>query len=139
MGSKFMVFKFKDMIKTAVFAVLGIMFIAAALYLVMAKTGGEEVYKPGTYSSDVVLPDGNFTVEVTVGKNKIKSVSVTNTSETIPVFYPLVESTAKDIEEKIVSMQVLPEETLGQSPMTEKMLLEAVEKSLEKAKENAGN
>ena len=41
MGSKFMVFKFKDMIKTAVFAVLGIMFIAAALYLVMAKTGGE--------------------------------------------------------------------------------------------------
>ena len=87
----------------------------------------------------MVLPDGNFTVEVTVGKNKIKSVSVTNTSETIPVFYPLVESTAEDIEEKIVSMQVLPEETVGQSPMTEKMLLEAVEKSLEKAKENAGN
>jgi uncharacterized protein with FMN-binding domain len=137
-SSKFMVFKFKDMVKTTVFAILGVILIAAAVYIFLGRVGGEEVYRPGTYSSDVVLPDGNFTVEVKVGKNKIKSVSVINSSETISAFYPLVESTAEEVEEYVVKEQKTEPKEETQTPMTEKMLLEAVEKSLEKAKLNAG-
>ena len=135
MGSRFMVLKLKDIVKTAVVAVLGVVLVILAINTVLGK-GGEEkcMYKPGTYSSEINLSTGSLTVEVEVGKNKIKSVSVTDTTETIPVFYPLFEITAESMEEEILSAQNTDFALMGNAPETEKMILQAVEKNIEKAK-----
>ena len=139
MGGKFLVLKFKDIVKTAVFAVIGILFFAAVIYFAFGRGDAKPTaYVPGTYSSQIELSEGRMTVEVKVGKNKIKSVSVTNESETIPVFYPLFESASKEIGKKVVKEQSTDISLETGSPMTEKMLLEAVEKNLEKARQNAG-
>ena len=138
MGSRFMVLKFRDIVKTAVFAVIGILFFVFVLNMVLG--GGKDdkaVYKPGVYSSEIDLSEGRMTVEVKVVKNKIKSVSVSNMSETVPVFYPLFESTAEKIEKLVLKEQSTDVALNSGSPMTEKMLLEAVEKNLEKAKKEA--
>lgn len=138
MGSRFMVLKLKDIVKTAVVAVLGVVLVILAINTVLGK-GGEEkcMYKPGTYSSEINLSTGSLTVEVEVGKNKIKSVSVTDTTETIPVFYPLFEITAESMEEEILSAQNTDFALMGNAPETEKMILQAVEKNIEKAKAEA--
>jgi len=137
MGSKFMVLKLKDIVKTALFAVLGIVFFALVINGVFGDKGEEkDVYMPGTYSSEISLPSGNLSVELKVGKNKIKSVSVTDTTETIPVFYPLFESTAEIMEKQIVEAQGTDFALKGDAPYTEQMILEAVEKNLEKAKKS---
>ena len=138
MGSRFMVLKLKDIVKTAVVAVLGVVLVILAINTVLGK-GGEEkcMYKPGTYSSEINLSTGSLTVEVEVGKNKIKSVSVTDTTETIPVFYPLFETTAQTMEKEIISAQSTDFALMGNAPETEKMILQAVEKNIEKAKAEA--
>ena len=103
MGSRFMVLKLKDIVKTAMVAVLGVVLVILAINTVFGRNGEEKcMYKPGTYSSEINLSTGSLTVELEVGKNKIKSVSVTDTTETIPVFYPLFESTAEKMEKEVM-------------------------------------
>ncbi|HIT73841.1 MAG TPA: hypothetical protein IAD10_09305, partial [Candidatus Fimicola cottocaccae] len=57
------------------------------------------------------------------------------TSETIPVFYPLFESTAEYIGNEVVKLQdvskvTVPEETA----VTGNLIIDAIEESLQKAK-----
>lgn len=135
MGGKFLVLKFKDIVKTAVFAVIGILFFAAVIYFVFGRGDAKPTaYVPGTYSSQIELSQGRMTVEVKVGKNKIKSVSVTNESETIPVFYPLFESAAKDVEKHLKKEQQMSYVPEGDTEMTSQLILQAVERSLQQAR-----
>ena len=134
MGSRFMVLKLKDIVKTAAVAVLGVVLVILAINTVFGKGEEKCMYKPGTYSSEINLSTGSLNVEVEVGKNKIKSVSVTDTTETIPVFYPLFETTAEIMEEEILSAQSTDFALMGNAPETEKMILQAVERNIEKAK-----
>ena len=116
MGGKFLVLKFKDIVKTAVFAVIGILFFAAVIYFVFGRGDAKPTaYVPGIYSSQIELSEGRMTV-----------------------FYPLFESASKEIGKKVVKEQSTDISLETGSPMTEKMLLEAVEKNLEKARQNAG-
>ena len=137
MGSRFMVLKLRDVLKTALFAVAGVVIIVLIFNMFFGNKGDAAgVYMPGTYSSEISLPSGNLMVELKVGKNRIKSVSVTDTAETIPVFYPLFESTAESMEKQILEAQGTDFALKGEAPYTEQMILEAVEKNLEKAKQS---
>lgn len=136
-ANRFMVLKFRDIIKTALFAVIGAAIIAGVLYFILS--GGSEnnqVYNPGTYSSDIVLDNGKVTVEVTVSKTKIKSVELKESTEEIPVFYPLFESAADNIGNYVVKEQELSYVPDEHSSVTSGLVLDAVERSLEQAKVN---
>ncbi|MCJ7855871.1 hypothetical protein MUJ63_06080 [Lachnospiraceae bacterium NSJ-143] len=134
-ANRFMVLKFRDIIKTAVFALIGVLIILCAVYFIFsARASKEQVYNPGTYSSDIVLDNGRMTVEVKVSKTKIKSVKLTNCSEDVPVFYPLFESTAENVEKHLKKEQELSFVPDEDTPETSRVILQAVEKSLEQAK-----
>ena len=134
-GSKFMVIKLKELMKTAVFAVLGVAIIVALIYFAVGKLGDRQaVYKPGVYSSQIELQNGNVVVEVKVGKNKIKKVSISSDSETVPVFYPLFDTVAEDIGKQVVKQQTTQLEIEGDGSVTTALILDAVEDSLEQAR-----
>ena len=136
-ANRFMVLKFRDIIKTALFAVIGAAIIAGVLYFILS--GGSEnnqVYNPGTYSSDIVLDNGKVTVEVTVSKTKIKSVELKESTEEIPVFYPLFASAADNIGNYVVIEQELSYVPDAYSSVPSGLVLDAVERSLEQAKVN---
>lgn len=134
-SSRFMVLKFKDIIKTALFAVIGILIIICAVYFIFTdREDKKQVYNPGTYYSDIVLENGRMTVEVTVSKTKIKSVKLTNCSEDIPVFYPLFESAAADVEKHLKKEQELSFVPDEDTAVTSGLIMQAVERSLSQAK-----
>ena len=72
-------------------------------------------------------------VEIVVDKNNIKSVSLTDTPETISVFYPLVETTAQELAKEIVKQQSTAIDVSSQNTYTAQLILDAVEKGLAQA------
>ena len=72
-------------------------------------------------------------VEIVVDKNKIKSVSLTDTPETISVFYPLVETTAQELAKEIVKQQSTAIDVSSQNTYTAQLILDAVKKGLAQA------
>lgn len=133
-GTRFMVIKFKELVKTAIFAILGIIIIIGLIYFFLPKAQQNALYEPGTYKAEVNLNGQTAQVEVSVSKDKIKSVKLTEVSEAIPVFYPLAESTAGELAAAIVQSQSLDVAVSEQSAYTAELLLDAVGRGLEKAK-----
>ena len=137
-GSKFMVVKLKEVLKTALFAVLGVILIIALIHFFLSdKSDAKSAYVPGTYTSEIALDDGSVSVEVTVGEDKITSVEVINTSETVPVFYPLIDAQAQEIAQKVIEAQSTDIEVSSEAPITSQMILNAVNESLQKAAQTA--
>ncbi len=130
-GTKFVVIKFRELVKTVVFAILGVIIIVGLIYFFLPK---EEtaVYRPGTYYSEFTLNGETAEVEIVVDKNNIKSVSLMNMPETISVFYPLVETTAKEVGKEIVKQQSTAID-ISQNTYTAQLILDAVEKGLAEA------
>ena len=134
-GSKFMVIKLRELMKTAAFAVLGVAIIVALIYFAVGRLGDSQaVYNPGVYSSQIELQNGNVMVEVKVGKTKIKKVTVSSDSETVPVFYPLFNTVAEDIGKQVVKQQTTQLEIEGDGSVTTALILDAVEESLAQAR-----
>ena len=91
MGStKFMVVKAKELIKTAVFAVLGVIILVGliAFFLNMGKEDG--AYRDGTYYGEMQLGGETAEVAVTIAEGRIADVSMEETTEAVAVFYPLL-------------------------------------------------
>ncbi|OUQ60470.1 hypothetical protein B5E58_00965 [Tyzzerella sp. An114] len=134
--TRFMVIKFKELVKTAIFAILGTILIIAIIYfLIPHNSDDKSVYVPGVYTSKIGVNDDSLNIELTVDESQIKSVKLIHTSETIPVFYPLFESTAEYIGNEVVKLQdvskvTVPEETA----VTGNLIIDAIEESLQKAK-----
>lgn len=130
-----MVFKLKELLKTAIFAILGVLIIIALIYFFLPKSSGTtSAYAPGVYTSELYLNDEKVAVEVTVSKNKIKAVNLIHTNETVPVFYPLLESAMDTIGKEIVKKQSLDVTLPPEAQVTGQCILDAAAKSLEQAR-----
>ena len=132
-GTKFIVIKFRELVKTAVFAILGVIIIIGLIYFFLPKGEQTALYNPGTYYAQFVLNGEMAEVEIVVDKNSIKSVSLTEMPETISVFYPLVETTAAEIGDEIVRQQSTAIDVSSQNTYTAELILNAVEKGLAQA------
>ena len=127
-GTRFVVIKFRELVKTIVFAILGVIIIIGLIYFFLPKEEETAVYRPGTYYSQFTLHGETAEVEIVVDKNNIKSVSLTDMPETISVFYPLVETTAKEVgKEQSTAIDI------SQNTYTAQLILDAVEKGLAEA------
>lgn len=102
--TKFMVIRLKELIKTAVFAIIGAAIIIALIILIVPNNSNKK-YKSGTYTTNITLGNETASVSLTFDKDTITDVSFIPITSTMAVFYPTVQTTADDICAQILSTQ----------------------------------
>ncbi len=145
--TKIVVLRMKEIIYSAIFALLGILFIVLLIIMfvpdksedtapeVPAPTVSEVSYIPGVYSTTVNLGNQTIDIEVMVDADTITSVELVNLSEEVETMFPLVEPSFEDISKQILSTQSVDSVTYSSdAKYTSLVILEAIETSLEKAR-----
>ncbi len=134
MGTKIVVVQMKQLIRTVIFTVLGILLIGVLIYFFIPKDDNSSaIYNPGTYKSEIILHNNPVTVEVTVSEDEILDIQLLNMGETQEVFYPLFSQSMETLSAAIIENQSLEVEYEKDASMTNEILLKAVDKALEQA------
>lgn len=137
MGStKFVVVKAKDLIKTAVFAVLGVIIIVGLItfFLHMGDDENTGMYRDGTYYGEVSTGGALTEIAVKVKDGQIAKISMEEPAEAVAVFYPLLEDTAEVVGKAVVESQSLEVEVSPENAYSAQLILDTVAECLEKAK-----
>lgn len=132
MASKIFVVKLRDVIKTAVFAILGIVIIAAIIAFFSGSN--KSAYNEGTYNSEIILYGNPVELSVTVSKNEIESISLEQLNETQEVFYPTFSSCIDEISQQVIKLQSTDIELNKDYEVTGGILLNAIDTALNEAK-----
>ena len=136
MGStKFVVVKAKELVKTAVFAILGVIIIVGLItfFLHMGDKENTGLYRDGTYYGEMNLGGETAEVSVKIKNGKIKEVSMEEPTESVSVFYPLLERTAEEIGNAVVENQSLSVEVSAENAHSAQRVLDAIAECLEQA------
>lgn len=134
MGSKFIVIKFRDVLKKFILTVIGFAIIGGILYFCIQENDDEACYNEGVYSSEIILHNNPVSVQVTVSKSEITDISLLNMDETQAVFYPLFQQSLNEIANEIIEKQSTNIVLSNDKSTTGGILLKAVNSALEKAK-----
>ena len=136
MGStKFVVVKARELIKTAVFAVLGVIIIVGLItfFLHMGDDENTGMYRDGTYYGEMETGGEITEIAVVIEDGEIADVSVEETTEAVAVFYPLLETAVEEVGQAIVESQSLTVEVDPENAYSAQLVLDAVAECLEKA------
>lgn len=136
--TKIVVLHMKEIIYTAIFAILGIILILLLLFMFLPKNkeakSNEEKYMPGVYTSTVTLNNTALEVEVTVDESHINSIRFSNLDETVTTMYPLIQPTIEDIAEQVYDNQSLENIQYSEdNPYTSQIIVNAIDEALKKA------
>lgn len=150
--TKIVVFHMKELIYTAIFAALGILFIVLLIMMFLpdkeespspdnsvseessTAADSDAIYIPGIYTTELVLGNQSIDVEVIVEKNTISSIRMVNLSDAVTTMYPLLEPTFESICSQVYELQTLEGVTYStDTKYTSLVLLEAIQNSLDKA------
>ena len=137
MGStKFVVVKAKELVKTAVFAVLGVIIIVGLItfFLHMGDDENTGMYRDGTYYGEMETGGEITEIAVEIRNGEIADVSVEETTEAVAVFYPLLETAVEEVGREVVATQSLTAEVSSENAYSAQLVLDAVAECLEKAK-----
>jgi len=150
-NTKIVVLRMKEIIYSAIFALLGILFVVLLIIMFVpdkddkeapeltAPTVSEGKYMPGIYSTTVSLGSQTLDIEVMVDANTITSIELVNLSEEVETMFPLIEPSFEDLSAQIMSTQSLENITYpSDAKYTSLVILEAIEASLNKAKVSTG-
>lgn len=132
--NKFMVIKLKELIKTIVFAILGVIIIMGLIYFVLPKSEKNAQYQSGTYTAEINLGSQSIPLSVTVDKHSIQDISLGDLPESVPVFYPLLQETAQEVKEKVLEKQNTDVSLSSENTHTAKLILDAISQGLAQAK-----
>ena len=129
--TRFMVVKAKELIKTAVFAVLGVIILVGliAFFLNMGKHDG--AYRDGTYYEEIQLGEETAEVAVTIAEGRIAAVSMEE--ETEAVFYPLLAEVTETVGQAVIENQSAEIAVESENPHSAQAILDAVAACLEQA------
>ena len=136
-GTRIIVLQLREIIKTAVFVLIGLLVILLLVYLFIPRNKPEvrsDLYVPGTYTAEIILHNNPVDVGVTVSKDKILGITMTNLAETQEVFYPLFQPAMDDISKAIVESQSTDIVPSMDYPITGQIILDAVNAALAQAK-----
>lgn len=138
--TKIVVFHMKEIIYTAVFAVLGIILILVLLFMFLPGHSGRKhtpkEYMPGIYTSSITLNGTPLEIEVSVDKDHINSVRFSNLDETVTAMFPLLQPAMEDIADQVVKNQSADNIRSGKEDAYTSMLIaDAVGEALKKAGE----
>lgn len=154
--TKIVVLHMKELIYTAIFAALGILFIVLLIMMFLpdrekapdssapdspaasedgsTAAGSDALYIPGVYTTELILGNQSIDVEVIVDENSITSIRMVNLHDAITTMYPLLEPTFEAICSQVYQLQTLEGVTYSSdSKYTSLVLLEAIQSSLNKA------
>lgn len=137
MGStKFVVVKAKELVKTAVFAVLGVIIIVGLItfFLNMGKDEDTGLYRDGTYYGEMNVGQETAEIAVTVEDGEIADISMEEPGEAVEAFYPLLETAAEEVGREVVATQSLTIEVDPENAHSAQMILNAIAEGLEQAK-----
>ena len=135
-SSKFVVVKAKELAKTAVFAILGVIIIVGVItfFLHMGDDENTGMYRDGTYYGEMETGGETTVIAVEIENGEIVAVSAEETSEAVAVFYPLLTSVVEEVGDKVISSQSLTVEVSPENAYSAQIVLDAVAECLEKAK-----
>jgi len=154
-----MVFHIRQIIRTALFVLAGILLIlllvwiltpnndqnndnhgsaqrggvGSSLTLTSDEAFGNVLFVPGTYNSAIVLDDGNIYITVTVDAFNILDIQMSNISHAQQTFFPLFEPVMELLRHDILYRQTTNIPLPDQGPMTGQVLLEAINLALNQA------
>ena len=132
MQPKFMVVSLGKIIKVVIGVIVG----AGIIFAVINLFGGESkaTYAPGTYTAEIILQGNPINVEVTVSKNQIENVALSNLNQSQEVFYPSFSSCIAEVSKEVVANQSTDFPRSSAYPVSEDIILQAVDKALAQAK-----
>ena len=132
MQPKFMVVSLGKIIKVLIGVIVG----AGIIFAVINLFGGESkaTYAPGTYTAEIILQGNPINVEVTVSKNQIENVALSNLNQSQEVFYPSFSSCIAEVSKEVVANQSTDFQRSSAYPVSEDIILQAVDKALAQAK-----
>ena len=132
MQPKFMVVSLGKIIKMLIGVIVG----AGIIFAVINLFGGESkaTYAPGTYTAEIILQGNPINVEVTVSKNQIENVALSNLNQSQEVFYPSFSSCIAEVSKEVVANQSTDFPRSSAYPVSEDIILQAVDKALAQAK-----
>ena len=132
MQPKFMVVSLGKIIKVLIGVIVG----AGIIFAVINLFGGESnaTYAPGTYTAEIILQGNPINVEVTVSKNQIENVALSNLNQSQEVFYPSFSSCIAEVSKEVVANQSTDFPRSSAYPVSEDIILQAVDKALAQAK-----
>ena len=142
-GTKIVVLQLKQLIKSALLALGGLILIILLIYFLVPKGGGGGTgdssganaakYMPGTYAAQIILHNYPVDVLVTVTDKEITGVTLSEMPETGKAFYPLFKPTMETLSKEIIDTQTTNVISAQETEFTTKVLLSAVNAALEKA------
>lgn len=93
-----------------------------------------DTYVPGIYSSTLQLGSSTVELQITVDKNHINSINMTNIDESITTLYPLMRPTLSDLSAVILAEQSLDNISYNdENRYTSMLLMQAIKQTLDKA------
>ncbi|MEY8516276.1 hypothetical protein AALC25_04955 [Lachnospiraceae bacterium 29-84] len=137
--TKIVVLHLKELVYTAIFAVLGILLILLLVFMFLPDKKSKPVqetmqYTAGVYTSSIQLNDNAIDVEVVVDDNHINSISLVNLDEATAAMYPLMQPALDNLSQQIYEKQSLENISYGDdNQYTSMVLLQAIQTALEKA------
>ncbi len=137
--TKIVVLHLKEVVYTAIFAVLGILLILLLIFMFLPDDKDKAVeetmkYTAGVYTSSIQLNDNAIDVEVAVDENHINSITLVNLDEATAAMYPLMQPALDNLTEQIYEKQSLESISYGDdNQYTSMVLLNAIQSALDKA------
>ena len=137
--TKIVVLHLKELVYTAIFAVLGILLILLLIFMFLPdskeKTAKETMkYTAGVYTSSIQLNNNAIDVEVMVDDTHINSISLVNLDETTAAMYPLMQPALDNLSQQIYENQSLENISYeDDNQYTSMVLLNAIQSALDKA------
>lgn len=134
-GTKFVVVKAKELVKTAIFAILGVIIIVGLItfFLRMGAEDTTGMYRDGTYYGEMRTGGEATEIAVEIKNGEIADISMAAPSEAVAVFYPLLEKTTEEVGQAVVASQSLTIEVEPETAYSAQLVLNAVADCLEQA------
>lgn len=130
----------KELIYTAVFIGLGIIFLILMIFMFASDRKQETAveipsrYTAGVYTASMTLGGNPVEIAVTVDEDYISSIHFRQLDETVSAMYPLMEPALDALSEQILESQSLENLSYSEeSQYTSLMLMSAIRNALEKA------
>lgn len=136
--TKIIVLHMKEIIYTAVFAVLGIILILLLAFMFFPKDkksiDSSREYIPGVYTDQITIGSTDLEMEVTVDSDRISSIRCVNLNETITAMYPLLQPAIENMADQICEKQTTEHLLYPQeNPYTSQLIIKSIENALKKA------
>ena len=136
--SRFMVLQMKDIIRTGIFVIIGIILLVVLIWAIMPSRGAQEGvragnFTPGTYTSYIIIHNQPISVSVSVDENEIIDITLSEMAESQEVFYPLIRPTMAALSQQVIRSQSTNIEAPIEAAVTSRILLDAINSALMQA------